>query len=245
MSPDMLKEYYEGVLKCLLYWYRRLCSSLLAGRVKLMKLIFLTLYQPIDEDFILRHAPNKLDFEILYRGPFSKTVSDVIQELVGKCIMEQFIEIGYEYPLHIYDLENVTEDTHNEGKRKIREILERLLRDELIEHVLKIYPGAGSEKVDSIVNRLLIKITDLIDERARTVVILYGDKETSKLEKASLRLIGIKYDDKAKYLRMNVEDVMQKIGKRLISSDIIVASELYIKKIMQSLNKLLSNKEGF
>ncbi len=240
MYPDVLKKYYRGVLKCLLYWYRQLCGSLLAGRVKLMKLMFLTVYQPIDEDLVLRHAPSRLDFEILYRGPFSKTVSDVIQELVGRYLDEQFIEVGHEHPLHIYDLENINDEIRDEGKSELRKVFEDSLKGELVEHVLRTYSGISSEQADNIVNKLLTRFVDLIDERARAVVMLYGDKEATRLERASLRLIGIKPDDKAKYLRMNVEDVMRAVGKQVISSEVIVTSGLYIRKVLQKLDRLFS-----
>ncbi len=132
-----------------------------------MKLVFLLTYWPIDEDLVLRHAPGKLDFEVLYRGSFPKTVSDVIQELVdNRYLNEQFIEISHEHPLHIYDLDNIGDKVHGEERRELRNVFEKPLKDKLVEHVLKARSGISSEQVDHIVDKLLTRLVNTINERA-------------------------------------------------------------------------------
>jgi len=93
MRSNHIELYYEGILKCLLYFHKKFYGNILFSRVRLMKLMFLSSYNRADDDLVIRYAPSsvKLDYEILYRGPFSKTASDNIRKSLEKILMKMLL----------------------------------------------------------------------------------------------------------------------------------------------------------
>ncbi len=233
MESQLLREYYEGVLKCLLYFYRELYGNLLFSRVRLMKLMFLSSYERIEKNLVIRYAPSplKLDYKILYRGPFSKTVSDVIQSNVGENIEEDLVDVGLKYPLHIYLLDSVNERVYREGYERLRETFQNSLRD-ISEVLLRRSSTLCEQELEEVSHRVIFKLVKLTTCRIRTVVRAYGHLSSEKLEKLSLSTIGLSKDRKAEYLRLNVDDIANILGLQIVSLDkLLLSSEKYLQKL--------------
>ncbi|NPA23553.1 MAG: hypothetical protein GXO23_04585 [Crenarchaeota archaeon] len=195
--------------------------------------MFLSCYERVEKDVVIRYAPSplKLDYKILYRGPFSKTVSDVIQSSVGGDLDEDLVDVGLKYPLHIYLLDSVNERVYREGCEKLREVFQNALRD-ISEILLRRSSMLCEHELEEVSRRVILKLVKLTTHRVRTVVRVYGHLSSEKLEKLSLSIIGLSKDRKAEYLRLNVDDVAGILGLQMVSLDkLLLSSEKYLRKL--------------
>jgi len=229
-----MELYYEGILKCLLYFHRRFYGNILFSRVRLMKLMFLSSYNRADDDLVIRYAPSsvRLDYEILYRGPFSKTVSDKIQEFIGKNIEEDVIDVGFEHPLYVYFLNNVDKRTYRDGFSKLRSVF-LISISETYEENLKKLININDNNLRIIIQKLANKITNHVIKRVRTVVRSYGYLDSRSLENLSLSIVGISAEDKGEYLRMNIEDVMKVLNTRIVPIEKVFLSKKYLESLLK------------
>ncbi len=198
-----------------------------------MKLMFLSSYDRADDNLVIRYAPSsiKLDYEILYRGPFSKTVSDKIQEIAKEYINEDIIDVGLENPLHVYFLNNVNRKTYENGYNKLKSVFLISISEAHEEDLKKLIND--DEKLRNVVQKLVNKIVNHVIKRIRTVIRSYGYLDARSLENLSLNMVGISIEDKGEYLRMNVEDIMKMLNIYIVSIENIFLSRKYLGNLLK------------